>query len=151
LTVVLGGLTVGFFLYRRGVAPGEIDPMRKWLGPVWWLFHRKYYVDELYHATIIPFTIWLASILFKFDDKWVIDPIVNFIGRLGVWVSAVLAAFDHYVVDGVVNGSAYVADFMGGVLRRTQNGQVQVYLLVLAISITIWLLLQALPLILTLV
>jgi NADH-quinone oxidoreductase subunit L len=151
LTVVLGGLTVGFFLYRRGVAPGEIDPMRKWLGPVWWLFHRKYYVDELYHATIIPFTIWLASILFKFDDKWVIDPIVNFIGRLGVWISAVLAAFDHYVVDGVVNGSAYVADFMGGVLRRTQNGQVQVYLLVLAISITIWLLLQALPLILTLV
>ena len=151
LVVVLGGLTASALIYWRGLAPGKIDPMRKWLGPVWWLFHRKYYVDEFYQATIISFTIALAGILAKFDDNWVIDPIVDFIGRLGVWISAVLAAFDRYVVDGVVNGSAYVADRMGGVLRRTQNGQVQVYLLVLAISITIWLLLQALPLILTLV
>ena len=151
LVVALGGLTVGFLIYRRGLAPGQVDPMRKWLGPVWWLFHRKYYVDELYQATIIPFTLGLANILAKFDDNWVIDPIVDLIGRIGIWISKVTAAFDRFVVDGVVNGSAYFTDRMGNSLRRIQNGQVQVYLLVLAISITIWLLLQALPLILTLV
>jgi hypothetical protein len=37
------------------------------------------------------------------------------------------------------------------VLRNTQNGQVQVYLMAVVVSLTIWLLLYALPLILTLV
>ena len=36
-------------------------------------------------------------------------------------------------------------------LRNTQDGQVQVYLLVVVVSVTVWLLLTALPMILTLV
>ncbi len=150
-TVALGGLFVGWLIYRNGLQKGQIDPMRKWLGPVWVLFHNKYYVDELYNVTVVPFTLGLSRFLAYFDDVWVIDPIVDFIGRLGVWLGGALAAFDRYVVDGVVNGAASVSDWTGGMLRRTQNGHVQVYLLVLAVSITIWLLLEALPLLLTLV
>jgi hypothetical protein len=37
------------------------------------------------------------------------------------------------------------------VLRNVQDGQVQVYLLLAVVSVTVWLLLKALPLILTLV
>lgn len=151
LVVALGGLGLGLLVYRRGLQVGQIDPLRKWLGPVWWLFHRKYYVDELYQATFIPLSLGLSKIFFLIDARWLIDPIVNAIGRLGVLLSSISATIDSFVVDGLVNGVAGVADRLGGVLRKTQNGQVQVYLLVLAISITIWLVLQAMPLVLTLV
>ena len=151
LVVALGGLTVGWLVYGKGIGEHQVDPVRKWLGPVWVLFHNKYYVDELYQATIIPFSLALARFLALFDDKWVLDPIVDFVGRLGVWLAGVLAAVDRLVVDGVVNGVGNVSDRFGGLLRRTQNGNIQVYLLALVIFITIWLLLETLPLILTLV
>ncbi len=151
LVVVLGGLGLGYLLYGRGFAKGQIDPLRKWLGPIWVLLHNKYYVDELYQHTIIPFNIGLSKMLYWIDDFWIIDPLVNMIGKVGVWIAGVSAAFDRLVVDGVVNGVASITDSLGVSVRRVQDGHIQVYLLVLAVSIAIWLLLEALPLVLTLV
>jgi NADH-quinone oxidoreductase subunit L len=151
LGVALGGLLVGFVVYGRGLREGQIDPLRNVLGPVWWLFHRKYYVDELYQATIIPFTLGLSKFLYYFDDLWVIDPIVDGVGRVTVWLAKVIAEIDRVVVDGTVNGAAWFADRMGRALRQTQDGHVQVYLLVAVVTVTVWLLLKAMPLILTLV
>jgi NADH-quinone oxidoreductase subunit L len=151
LIVALGGLAVGFLIYGRGLKEGQIDPMRKLLGPIWVLLHRKYYVDELYQATIIPFTLWLCKILFLFDDVWVLDPFINGVGRATIWVGEVLAAFDRAVVDGAVSGVAWIADRSGRALRSTQDGHVQVYLLVAVVTVTVWLLLKVMPLVLNLV
>jgi NADH-quinone oxidoreductase subunit L len=85
------------------------------------------------------------------DDLWVIDPIINAIGRITVWIARFASDFDRYVVDGTVGGFAWLASRAGGILRNAQNGQVQVYLMVVVVSVTIWLLLTALPMILTLV
>jgi NADH-quinone oxidoreductase subunit L len=52
--VVFGGLGFGYLVYGKGLAKGKIDPMRKWLGPVWVLLHNKYYIDEIYQYTVIP-------------------------------------------------------------------------------------------------
>jgi len=151
LVVALGGLLVGFLIYGRGLREGQIDPLRKVLGPIWVLLYRKYYVDELYMATIVPFTLWLSKILYLFDDVWVIDPLINGIGRASVWIAEFLAAFDRNVIDGAVNGIAWISDRLGRMLRNTQDGQVQVYLLVAVVTVTVWLLLKVMPLILTLV
>ena len=151
IVVALGGLAVGLWVYARGYPAGQIDPVRKVLGPVWVLFHHKYYVDELYDHTVVAFTRGFSKFLYWVDDLWVIDPIVDLVGKIGVWLSVFLAAFDRYVVDGAVNALAWIADRMGAVLRLTQNGQVQVYLVVVAVSVTIWLLLKAMPILLTLV
>jgi NADH-quinone oxidoreductase subunit L len=150
LVVALGGLGVGYLVYR-GYTAGQIDPLRRWLGPLWWVMHRKFYIDELYGYTILPFTRGLAKFLYWVDDVWVIDPIINGIGKLVVWLARFVADFDRYVIDGVVGGFAAIASWSGGVLRNAQNGQVQVYLMVVVVSVTIWLLLTALPMILTLV
>jgi NADH-quinone oxidoreductase subunit L len=113
--------------------------------------HRKFWVDELYGYTVIPFTRGAAKFLYWIDDVWVIDPIVDAIGRVSIWFAGVCARFDEYVIDGAINAFAWMSDRAGSLLRNTQNGQVQVYLMVVVVSITIWLLLYALPLILTLV
>jgi len=149
--VALGGLALGWLVYRNGMPEGQIDPLRRWLGPVWWAMHRKFWVDEAYNYTVVAFTRGLAKFMYWIDDLWIIDPIINAIGRFGVWLAVISARFDQYVVDGAVNAFAWIADRTGGMLRNTQNGQVQVYLMVVVVSLTIWLLLYALPLILTLV
>ncbi len=151
LVVALGGIAVGWLVYGRGYSYEQVDPLRKLLGPVWWLFHRKYYIDELYNSTIVSFTKGLSRVLYWFDDLWVIDPIVDGIGWMGVQISRFTAAFDRIVIDGIVNAAGWVSSRSAGVLRNTQDGHVQVYLLVAVLSLTVWLLLKALPIILTLV
>ena len=135
------------------IRPSRLNGLviRRWLGPVWWLFHRKFYVDEFYGYTILPFTRGLAQFMAWVDDRWIIDPIVDGIGKLTILIAKFAADVDRYVVDGVVNGLGWIADRTGAVMRNAQNGQVQVYLMVVVVSVTIWLLLTALPMILTLV
>lgn len=152
IVAALGGIYVGYLVYgRKPLEAGEIDPVRNALGPIWWLWHRKYFVDEFYQGTVIAFSLWLSKVLYWIDDFWVIDPIVNTIGKIGVWLSTVSAEFDRLVVDGVVNLVGWVTSRTGAVLRNTQDGQVQVYLLVAAVTVTVWLLLKAMPIIFTLV
>lgn len=151
IAVSLGGLALGYLVYRNGIPEGKVDPLRRWLGPLWWAMHRKFWVDEAYSYTVVAFTRGLARFMYWIDDLWIIDPIINAIGRIGVWLAIIAARFDQYVVDGAVNAFAWMSDRAGGVLRNAQNGQVQVYLMVVVVSLTIWLLLYALPLILTLV
>jgi NADH-quinone oxidoreductase subunit L len=149
--VSLGGLALGYLVYRDGLPEGKIDPLRRWLGPLWWAMHRKFWVDEFYSYTVLAFTRGTARFMYWIDDVWVIDPLINALGRIAVWGAELSARFDRYVIDGIVNAVAWVSDRAGSVLRNTQSGQVQVYLMVVVVSLTIWLLLYALPLILTLV
>lgn len=151
LVVSLGGLGLGYWVYRNGLPEGQVDPMRRWFGPIWWAMYRKFWVDEFYQYTVVAFTRGAAKFLYWIDDVWVIDPIVDAIGRISIWFAGVCARFDEYVIDGAINAFAWMSDRAGSLLRNTQNGQVQVYLMVVVMSITIWLLLYALPLILTLV
>ena len=108
-------------------------------------------MDEFYNTTVVAFSKALSNFLYWFDDLWVIDPIVDAIGKFGVWLGGVLAEFDRLVIDGFVNLLGFLSDRAGRVLRSTQDGHVQVYLMVLVVSITVWLLLKALPIFLTLV
>ncbi|HIQ04694.1 MAG TPA: NADH-quinone oxidoreductase subunit L, partial [Anaerolineae bacterium] len=132
LTVAGLGWLLAWLIYgREPLKAGQPDPLSKALGPVWTVLRNKYYIDELYMATVVAFAKWLANFLFRFDDSWVIDPIVDFVGRLGRKVSDALRAFfDEPVVDGVVNGVGWVTTQTSGLLRLVQTGRAQNYLLV---------------------
>lgn len=151
IVVALGGLFLGYVLYGKGLEEGQVDPLRNWLGPLWVAFHNKYWVDELYQGTVVAFSHALSSFLYWIDDLWVIDPIVDGIGSIGVWLSKLSAEFDRLVVDGLVNLAGWLSTSLGGILRNTQDGHVQVYLLLVVVSMTVWLLLKALPIFLKLV
>jgi NADH-quinone oxidoreductase subunit L len=93
----------------------------------WALVFNKYYVDELYQATVVRGALLLSRALYWLDQN-VIDGFVNFIGWLGRTLAYLDAAFDKYVVDGAVNGLGSLTWNSGRALRRVQTGHIQTYL-----------------------
>ena len=151
LIVALGGLGAGYLVYGKGLREGQTDPVARLLGPIWWMWHRKYWIDELYNGTIVLFTMWLSRFLALFDREWIVDWIVNGIGRLAMQFSELTSAFDRFVVDGFVDGVGWFSDQAGRIARLLQDGRVQTYLLFGMLILAVWLFLNVLPMILTLV
>jgi len=52
-----------------------------------------------------------------------------------VWVGT--GGFDKYVVDGLVNGVAYLSGFLGLVLRKFQTGKVQTYIVFVVLGVMV--------------
>ena len=89
---------------------------------------NKYYVDELYDATVVRGTMSGARGLWGFDAA-VVDGVVNGTGWGTIacsWVSHVL---DKYVIDGTVNLVAWICKEGSYGFRRAQTGLIQNYAL----------------------
>jgi NADH-quinone oxidoreductase subunit L len=97
------------------------------------LSFNKYYVDELYHATVVAFTMLLSRLTAAFD-QYVIDFLVDGAATLTRIASWMHGLFDNYVVDGAVNGVAAVATEFGGRVRQLQTGSINGYLYVIALG-----------------
>jgi NADH-quinone oxidoreductase subunit L len=130
------GWILAWAIYGRKPLVAAVDPLERPLGAVYRVLKNKYYVDELYQWAIIRPVIGLASACYAFDDKIVIDPIVDGVGRFGRWLAEWLKkAVDNPVEDGAVNGVGWLTAQAGEFMRATQTGQVQNYLLVAAVTI----------------
>jgi NADH-quinone oxidoreductase subunit L len=105
----------------------------RWAGP-----HRvlsnKYYVDELYDATVISGTFDAGRGLWTFDRR-VVDGVVNGSG----WVTIVSAWFsglaDRSVVDGMVNLVGRICEEGSFWFRKLQTGLVQNYAMWMLVGI----------------
>ena len=97
--VALAGILVAAALYLR---PVDHAALRERLGGFYVLVRDKFYVDELYIATIVT---------------------------PGRWIADGFAAFDRYVIDGIVNGLGRGTAALASVGRRTQTGFVRSYAL----------------------
>jgi len=98
---------------------------------------NKYYVDELYDATVVRGTWGAAHALHRFDAG-VIDG-VGVHGARNVTVTGALLSgfFDKYVVDGLVNLVGAVLNLFSRGFRRLQTGYVGNYALVLAAGVLV--------------
>jgi NADH-quinone oxidoreductase subunit L len=133
--LALLGLVAGWAIYRNYRA-GEVEPFQRWLGPVFTLLKNKYYVDEFYHLVIIRPVLWLSDQVFNFDNRWVLDPIVNLVGTIGRAAADISQVLDATVVDStLVEGTAKAFNAAGGWLRQIQTGRAQNYLLVVAVTV----------------
>jgi proton-translocating NADH-quinone oxidoreductase chain L len=93
----------------------------------WEIVFNKYYVDELYQATVVRGALLLDRVAYWFDQN-VIDGLVNFMGLLGRAVAYLDKFIDDHLVDGAVNGIADLTISGGRALRRVQTGHIQSYL-----------------------
>jgi NADH-quinone oxidoreductase subunit L len=94
--------------------------------PGFLVMSNKYYVDEIYQATIVRGFLGLR-VVFAEMDRWIVDGLVNGAGAIAVACSWVTGAIDHYLVDGAVNFVAEGTLKAGGKLRMLQTGRIQNY------------------------
>ncbi len=95
---------------------------------------NKYYVDELYDATVIRGTMASASGLWTFD-RTVVDGAVNGSGWLTIFASWFSSLIDKYIVDGLVNLVGSILQESSFVFRRLQSGLIQNYALLMVFGV----------------
>ena len=143
LIAVTGIVVAQKFYVKSPEISGQLA--ERWAGA-----HRvlsnKYYVDELYNATVISGTFGAGSGLWAVD-RTVVDGAVNGAARvttIGSWFSSLT---DRTVVDGLVNLVGWAVQESSHVFRRFQTGLVQNYALLMLFgvfaSVGIYLLLLA--------
>jgi NADH-quinone oxidoreductase subunit L len=126
-------LSVGLAIASYGVAKSRYgaNRARNWAEheaklPLFEAIQNKYWVDEIYQASIIAWVLKLRLVLADMD-RWVVDGIVNgvsVVARGAAWISG---AIDHYLVDGAVNFVAEGTLAAGNRLRQVQTGRIQSY------------------------
>lgn len=110
---------------------------RQWSGA-----HRtltnKYYVDELYDASIVRGTLGSGRGLWAFDRR-VIDGGVDgsgWVTRVSSWISHL---FDKWVVDGLVNLVGWGTGESSFAFRKVQTGLIQNYALLMLVGVFVFL------------
>ena len=141
--VALLGIGLGVLLYPEGqfryrslaASPAAMG----WYN----LSFNKFYFDEVYWGLLIVPLLAITRFCARFDGR-LIDGIVNGVGWLTLRVSQAYRLFDVYGVDLVVNVTAWIPKQMGKVLRYSQTGRIQTYLLGLCLGAIalFWLLLR---------
>jgi NADH-quinone oxidoreductase subunit L len=96
---------------------------------------NKYYVDEFYDKTVVKGTWGLAHLLYRFDAVVIDGLLVNGSRHLTVGIALLSGFFDKYVIDGMVNGVAWILNLFSKALRRVQTGLVSQYALVVAVGV----------------
>ncbi len=124
------GIFLAYAIYeRRVLVPETFSSVAG--GLLYKLVYNKYYVDEIYQATFIRWTLFLSWLGASFD-RYVIDFIVDGLAKLTAWISSLNGLFDNWVIDGLVNVLADTTIAVGNRLRQVQTGNINVYLYVIA-------------------
>jgi NADH-quinone oxidoreductase subunit L len=137
LSLLVAGLGTLFAFATYSWRKINAEALANNLAPIYQFLQRKWYFDELYHVAVVGVTIGLSRVLRWFDDR-VIDGIVNgtaFVTKISSFTSG---RFDNVVIDGMVNLIAYIAGFSGLVLRKVQTGKVQTYIVFVIFGVMVF-------------
>ena len=122
--IAVGGI---LFAYRNYVKqPHESEKLAKSFSGPHRVLTNKYYVDEVYDATVVRGTMESAKGLWTVDRK-VVDGAVNGTGWTTLAVSWISHIIDKYVVDGLINLVAWFCGEASYIFRRAQTGLIQNY------------------------
>ena len=135
VSVAGAGCFLAYLMYRKEVLSPDIFANLAG-GGFYRLFNNKWYLDEIYQVLFVNGTLLLANILSAFD-KYVVDGIVNGSATLVRFLSWLDGLFDQYVIDGIVNAVANITFWIGNKLRRVQTGSINSYLYGILIAIAI--------------
>jgi NADH-quinone oxidoreductase subunit L len=98
---------------------------------------NKYYVDEIYGATVVSGTLRSANGLWAVDRN-VVDGAVNGSGWFTIFTSWASGLIDKYVVDGLVNFVGWILERSSFVFRRAQTGLIQNYALLMLFGVFVF-------------
>jgi NADH-quinone oxidoreductase subunit L len=135
LLVAGAGIGLGLLFYLKQPQLADIWATR--LAPLYKASYNKYWIDEFYGLTITRRTMDLARAVFAFDSK-VVDGGVNGSAWLTRLTSRITGGTDKYLVDGLVNAIAdFVVRLMSPIVRAAQTGLTANYALVMVIGLLV--------------
>jgi NADH-quinone oxidoreductase subunit L len=127
-------LLSGWIYLKAAARPArEIDPLEAAQPVVFACLNRKFFIDEIYDATVVR----LTAIFAAFSD-WLDHAVWGGLVRAFSWLTLALARLDRGVDESLINdgfdGGAETIRGSGKWVSRLQNGQVQRYLRVLGLA-----------------
>jgi len=130
----LGGILLAAILYLW--KPSLSEAMGRAFRPLYVASINKLWFDEIYWAIFVRPFMTIGRWLYRFDEK-VVDGAVNGTGLNTLKGSDIQNWIDKYIVDGLVNFVGHLAQFSSAVLRRIQTGFVQNYLLIIFLGVVV--------------
>jgi NADH-quinone oxidoreductase subunit L len=131
LIVALGGLTLGWLIYKD-INAGEEDPLKKPLGELYKTWQHKYYFDELYDKVFVQPAYWLAETFsYLWLDRKIIDGLLHAVSRFSYSVGIFFRDFiDGPIVNGFGDLVGEGVKRMGSVIKGIQTGKIQQYMVI---------------------
>ncbi|MFI5251065.1 MAG: NADH-quinone oxidoreductase subunit L [Bacteroidota bacterium] len=152
-TVVVGG-TLAFTKVLRWfdehIIDGVVNGAANWTKAMVFGYHGNWKEKDLSARVFLFVGLFVATVVTVATYYWMAPPVAtirdvtkSFIGSFCVglltlfffWQGA--GGFDKYIVDGLVNGSAYVSGFFGIVFRKFQTGRIQTYLIFVLVAVMV--------------
>ena len=126
VAAAFGGIGAAWYVYkiRSGIPAKDFVEKHREL---YELVRDKYRVDELYEATVVGPLLDLNEGTCRFDNE-VVDGAVNGAAWVGRTVSTGTGIVDNEVVDAAVNGAAVATQMVAKRVRRAQTGNIKEYL-----------------------
>lgn len=129
LIIALAGIAVGWYGYRQAFTSAtDTDPLAARAPGLFTLLNAKYYIDELYAATLGQLTASLAA-AWSLLDRAVIDRLIDGIGRFTFGLGKVNFIIDDTLLNDGPDGLASGTQGSGRQVRRLQTGKAQDYLI----------------------
>jgi NADH-quinone oxidoreductase subunit L len=129
------GIGLGLLFYIKDTRLPEVWAAR--LAPLYRASYNKYWIDEFYGWAVTRRTMDLARGIFAFDSK-VVDGAVNGTAWLTRLSSRITGGTDKYFVDGLVNAIAdFVVRLMSPIVRAAQTGLTANYALVMVLGLLV--------------
>lgn len=137
VAISLAGIILAYRFYVA--RPGTADRITDRIKGIYNLVRHKYYVDELYDATIVNRIKDLGVACFFLDSK-LVDGLVNLTASITRGTATLSRLFDSYIVDGLVNLVGRIHMRLNRLFTSFQTGLVQRYALMAVLGIVIFVL-----------
>jgi NADH-quinone oxidoreductase subunit L len=129
------GFLAAYLIYSFGIISTEAVMLR--FSRFHTLLVNKFYFDEIYRAVFVGGVLALSA-FGRWFDRTILDGIADGSAR---WVreSAFFSGriLDNRIVDGAVNGAAWIALAGGNLARYGQTGRVRVYILSMTTAVAV--------------
>jgi NADH-quinone oxidoreductase subunit L len=136
--IVFTGLGLGWWLYgkRQRKTAEEPDVLQVAQPAVFRLLENKYFVDEIYEATVIRFNAWAAQVC-DFLDRWIWGGAVLLVSYVTLGLSWLYRFTDEFVVDLGFDTGCETLREGGDELSSWHSGRVQTYLRVIGVALVV--------------
>jgi len=136
--IVFAGLGLGWWFYGKRLrkTAEEPDVLQVAQPAVFRLLENKYFVDEIYEATVIRFNAWAARFC-DFLDRWVLGGVVLLVAKITLGLAWLYRLTDDFVVNLGFDTGCETLREGGGEISRWHAGRVQTYLRVIGVALVV--------------